>query len=670
MASTSPSPSLRVFRGQPGWALPSLAGILVVAALLYSWNIGYSGLSTYYASAAKSMSESWGALLTGAMDPSASMTLDKLSGFLVPQALAIRLFGFHAWALSLPQVIEGLVTIVASYVIGTRWKGPVVGLATAGVMTFTPMLAAMFGRPMEDGMLTMTMVLAFAAWQTGAISGRFGWLLLAGGWVAIGFQAKMLQAWLIVPALLIGILVAGRGSLRRRIVQVLIVGAVTALLSISWMTVIQLIPAGARPYIDGSTNNNIFSMVFGYNGADRLIPGLVPGAVPQLGTGAGQAITPPISSTRTADASSSALKLLLPEISTQIGWLYPAAVSGIVIRLTVMIRRRAGLRSADASGTGVASGSAARFDDGMTIALVSWLVVTGLVLSAAFVPHATYFAVIALPLALFAVIGSVGAIRWYLRRETGLRGFALPVLVAAEAAWQGFILLGPVQTRPLAAVVAVVGVLGAALLLAARTRRLPSRIAVAAVLVVSLTAPVLWSSAVIFPGGGGSASDAFAGPRLDVTRPASASSVATGSKASTGPSPALRRPFKVPPDPVLTPAQSRLVDYLVAHNGSRTTLFATDTLAVAVSVILATPHDVLAMGGFSRNAPTTDAASIRSLVDRQELRFVLLADPTPSPRNSAIVGVRDWVLASCAPVMSGHYREGVAVLLTLYDCRP
>ena len=663
MSTSPPPPSLRAFRGQPRWVLPSLGGVLLVAALLYTWNIGYSGISTYYASAAKSMSESWGALFTGAMDPSATVTLDKLSGFLVPQALAIRLFGFHAWALSLPQVIEGLVTIVAAYAIGTRWRGPVVGMATAGVMTVTPMLAAMFGRPMEDGMLTMTMVLAFAAWQRAMLSGGMGWLLISGAFVAVGFQAKMLQAWLILPALVVGTLVAGRGPLGRRILQVVIVGVATALLSITWMTAIQLIPSGSRPYIDGSTNDNIFSMVFGYNGVDRLLPGLVPGAVPQLGTGSGQSISHAISGTRTADAGHSFVKLLLPEISTQIGWLYPSALAGIVIQMATLLRRRRAFSGPD------------RFDAGMTMSLVAWIGVTGVILSAAFVPHATYFAVIALPLALFAVVGAVRAIHWYLARAAGLKGLALPTLAAAQTGWQALILItGPEQTRALLPVVAGLGLAGVCVLLASRHRRLRDDlafVAVVAVVAASLVAPVLWSLAVILPGGGGSASDAYAGPRLDVAAGPAASRAGTAGRSSTiSPITPVRPPFQTAGDPELTVQQSTLVDYLEAHNSGRPTLFATDTLAVAVSVILATPNDVLPMGGFSRQAPTIDAAGIRSLVDRQRLRFVLLANPVPSASNPAIVGVRAWVRGACSPVMSGQYRQGAGVRLTLYDCRP
>lgn len=664
----TPPGRVSTFRGQPRWTLPALGLILLVAAVLYSYNIGYSGLSTYYASAAKSMSESWSALATGAMNPSATMTLDKLSGFVVPQALAIRLFGFHAWALSLPQVFEGLITIVASYSIGTRWRGPVVGIATAAEMAVTPMLAAMFGRPMEDGLLTMTMVLAFAAWQRSLLSGRASWLVIAGFWVAVGFQAKMMQSWLIVPALLVGTLVACRGPVRRRLAQAAVLGAVAGLLSISWMTAIQITPASDRAYIDGTTNNNTFSMVFGYNGFDRLVPGLIPGAVAQLGAGSGQTAT---NGTRTADAGHSLLKIVLPEITSQIGWLYPAAIGGAIFEAIAIIRRRKRDHAADQDS---------RADLGMIVALFGWLGITGAVLSAAFVPHATYFGVLALPLAVLAVVGIADAIRWYRRGEPGLRGLALPILTAAQTAWQLVIVLnGATSLRWLGSIIGGLGLMAVVLLIWGRltgppTRSaIPTRSAATTAIVAAIAAcmlpPVIWSSFVLGPGGGGSGSDAYAGPRMEAAGVGSPGKSAIEPSATTRSTPLLRAPFSVPPDPRLNAEQERLVQYVVAHNGGRRTLFATDTLAVAVSIILFSRYDAEPMGGFSRLAPTTTASTLSTEISRHRLRYVLLADTTPNTANTAIVGVRLWTTRRCAPVLHGLFRDGSTIPLTLFDCR-
>jgi 4-amino-4-deoxy-L-arabinose transferase-like glycosyltransferase len=98
--------------GQPPWARPLLLVIAAVAALLYAWNITDAGLAPFYSVAVKSMSESWKAFFYGAFDPQATITIDKLAGSFLPQALSARIFGFHAWSLALPQVIEGVVSVL------------------------------------------------------------------------------------------------------------------------------------------------------------------------------------------------------------------------------------------------------------------------------------------------------------------------------------------------------------------------------------------------------------------------------------------------------------------------------------------------------------------------------------------------------------------------------
>ncbi|MFX5611427.1 hypothetical protein ABTD85_23620, partial [Acinetobacter baumannii] len=77
------------------------------------WNLSRGGDFSFYEASARSMSESWRALLFGAFDPAATVTLDKLSGFAVPQALGIDLLGMSTSSVALPQVVEGIVTILA-----------------------------------------------------------------------------------------------------------------------------------------------------------------------------------------------------------------------------------------------------------------------------------------------------------------------------------------------------------------------------------------------------------------------------------------------------------------------------------------------------------------------------------------------------------------------------
>ncbi len=123
---TSPVVLARWWR-EPWWARISLALIVAAFVVLTGWNLARGGDFSFYEASARSMASSWHAMLFGAFDPAATVTLDKLSGFAVPQALGIRLFGMSTSAIALPQVIEGVVTIVACAVLGLRSGGRGVG---------------------------------------------------------------------------------------------------------------------------------------------------------------------------------------------------------------------------------------------------------------------------------------------------------------------------------------------------------------------------------------------------------------------------------------------------------------------------------------------------------------------------------------------------------------
>ena len=275
---------------QPGWARPVLLGVAAVAALLYAWNITSAGLAPFYSVAVKSMSESWKAFFYGAFDPRATITIDKLAGSFLPQALSARVFGYHAWSLALPQVVEGVISVLVMYRVVRRWAGVAPGLLAAGILALTPIAASMFGHSMEDGALTMCLVLAADAYQRAVMSARWQSLMWAGVWTGLGFQAKMLQAWIILPALAIGYLLSAPVRLGRRLWHLGAAGVVTLAVSLSWIALYTFTPANDRPYVDGSTDNSAVAMVFGYNGLERF--GItVKGAVAStFGGGGGRAL--------------------------------------------------------------------------------------------------------------------------------------------------------------------------------------------------------------------------------------------------------------------------------------------------------------------------------------------------------------------------------------------
>jgi 4-amino-4-deoxy-L-arabinose transferase-like glycosyltransferase len=446
---------------QPPWARPVLLGIAAAGAFLFAWNITRAGLAPFYSVAVKSMSVSWKAFIFGAFDPKATITIDKLAGSFLPQALSARIFGYSAWSLALPQVIEGTIAILVMYRVVRRWAGVVPGLLAAGIFTLTPIAASMFGHSMEDGALTLCLVLAADSYQRAVTDARLRSLIWAGVWVGLGFQAKMLEAWMVLPAFAIGYLVAAPTGLGRRLWQLGVAGVVMLAVSLSWIALYTVTPAGDRPYVDGSTNNSAFTMVFGYNGLERFgisVPGAVtsgPG-VTSGGIGVIRLANGAVAGSATHSPGGGGFgtgwtKLLGNGYGPEIGWLYPLAVLALVCGLCWTRR-------------------AARNDQlrGGFVLWGVWLLTVFLVFSAmSVIPHTAYLAALAAPLAALSAAGIV--MFWRAYRADGWRGWMLPVAVAAELAWTLFLWRGYGGFLPWARdAVAVAGVVAIVVLVQAR----------------------------------------------------------------------------------------------------------------------------------------------------------------------------------------------------------
>ena len=121
-------------------------GLLGLATLTYTWGIGDFALEPFYGGAARSMSISWHNFFFGAFDPFGTVSVDKLPGALWIQALSLRIFGFHLWAIALPQALEGVLSVWVLYRALCRIAGPVTGLVGAALL-----VAAPGHRPAEPG---------------------------------------------------------------------------------------------------------------------------------------------------------------------------------------------------------------------------------------------------------------------------------------------------------------------------------------------------------------------------------------------------------------------------------------------------------------------------------------------------------------------------------------
>src|SRR5213076_1510507 len=273
---TSPAGGEPLVRGR-SWALslravrPELVALLVLAALLNLWALDQNvWANEYYSAAVRSMSSSWHNFLYDSFDPSGVMTVDKPPLGMWIQALSVRVFGYHSLSMLVPQALMGVASVGLVYDLVRRRFGRTAGFVGGLVLALTPMTVAISRHNNPDAMLILCCVAALWLVVRGLEDGRTRWLVLAGVCVGLGFEAKMGAALLIVPGLVAAWLwVAPRGRLAA-LRQLFAGGAAMVVVGGAWPLLMALTPAADRPWISGTSDNSIWSLITGYNGVGRL----------------------------------------------------------------------------------------------------------------------------------------------------------------------------------------------------------------------------------------------------------------------------------------------------------------------------------------------------------------------------------------------------------------
>jgi 4-amino-4-deoxy-L-arabinose transferase-like glycosyltransferase len=308
---------------------PELGGLIVLAALLNLWGLGRNGFANdYYSAAVRSMSLSWHNFVFASADPSGVMTVDKPPLALWVQALSVRVFGYHPLSMLVPQALMGIASVVLAYDLVRRRFGRTGGFVAGLALALTPITVAISRHNNPDALLVLCCVAALWCTVRALEDGRTRWVVLAGVCVGLGFETKMLVALVVVPGIALAyLLVAPRGRLRA-LRQLLAGGVAMALVGGAWPALMALTPASQRPWISGTSDNSIFSLIFEYNGLGR-VDGQA-GGPPGAGGGGGAMF----------GGSTGPLRLLNSALGGQAGWLLGfALVSAIGLLIATRLRR-------------------------------------------------------------------------------------------------------------------------------------------------------------------------------------------------------------------------------------------------------------------------------------------------------------------------------------------
>jgi 4-amino-4-deoxy-L-arabinose transferase-like glycosyltransferase len=690
--------------------LASFVGVAALATFLYIWGLERNGYANqYYAAAVLSMTESPRAFFYAALDAVGFITVDKPPFAFWVQALAAKLFGFSPWTILLPQALAGLACVLLLYRLARPRFGATAATLAALVLTLTPITVAVNRDNLPDAVLVLLMVGAAAGTLAAQRRSRLAPLLLGAALLGLAFNTKMLQAYIAAPALVLTYGLTAPGSWRRRLGHLLAAGAVMLVVSGVWLTVVDAIPADQRPYIGGSSTNSVLDLVLGYNGLGRIFGN-------ERGFGGGPANAFP----NLADVFGGAgfgggrggpgfggppgwTRLLDGEAGSQIGWLLPLAIVGLVVGLAITAHRP---RTDSARAWYVLWGG--------------WLATHFVVFSfAAGIFHPYYTTAMAPAIA--ALVGPGLLAMWRLYRGGWRTAWVLPLALVATAAWS-LGLLSETSWPPWlhtlvggAAGVAVASLLLGRLVASDAGRRVAVA-GCAAGLVAILAGPAAWASTPLqnplngtMPSAGptdvgrnggflqrllpqstardgrpdGFGRDFSDGQGDGRTFAGGQPSGGFGSvggrglpnqprQGDGGPAPTIPGFGNVPGGFGRPGGQidQQMLSFLETHRGQAAYLVAVNGAQAAAPLILATHGEpVMAMGGFSGGDPAPTTAQLESLVQSGALRFILEGGGGFGRGGN---GRTPWLQANCTVVDPSQFGgQGAGARgEQLYDCAP
>lgn len=704
------------------WHKIALLLIMVLTGFLSFYDVGKEGYAdSYYTAAVKSMLTSWHNFFFVSFDPGGFVSVDKPALGLWLQAISAWLFGLHGWSLILPEALATVISVVVLYHLVQKAFGKTTGVASALVLALTPILIAVSRTNNLDASLVTVVLLAAWALTAAAEKGSLKLLLLSMALVGLGFNIKMLQAFMVLPAFYLVYLFATAMKTGKKLLHLTIAALVLMVVSLSWAVTVDLTPADQRPYVGSSQTNSVIELALGYNGIQRI-----------TGTGNGNRIGSLDMGNGRTDATSSAslpngnsqsgnlqpnlqalpnngsstdgsgstpgnsmpdgfnggpggqrgqggpggsrgaggpggngengqkgfFRIFNQQMAGQISWLMPMALFGILI-LSLRMRKK----------EAVDKKPAARH---LTL-WTAWIVPMLGYFSIAGYFHRYYLSMLAPGIAALSGIGIVEMWKAYLER--GLKWMILPAALTVNAVVQGFMLSRyPEWSRILIPVVCGASLVSAIVLIIIRFLNKDClvktiKLTVAAGFAALLIAPAIWAYTPIMYGS--QTTLPMAGPELNRGSDNGGFGQGRGGMSQS-------------PEGATS---SKLINFLTQNKQNEKYLIAVSNANSAAPIILQTGEPVMDTGGFLGSDPILTADKLEKLVKNGEIRYFLLQGMGGGMGSQSEIA--NWVKEHGTVVSSdkwsdtastpgninrqdgpGQFGRGMEAGMTLYDLAP
>src|SRR5262249_52804708 len=119
----------------------------------------------------------------------------------------------------------------------------------------------------------LALVLLLAAWALlgAAERGSRGLLLVSMALIGIGFNVKMLAAFVVLPTFLAVYLLGTTFDWRRQLLDLTAAVLVVVVVSLPWMLGYDLTAPQYRPFVGSTKHNSMTELAFGHNAIGRFV---------------------------------------------------------------------------------------------------------------------------------------------------------------------------------------------------------------------------------------------------------------------------------------------------------------------------------------------------------------------------------------------------------------
>ncbi|WP_111645035.1 glycosyltransferase family 39 protein [Paranoxybacillus vitaminiphilus] len=658
-----------------------LIAIFLLSVFLNFYNIGNAGSNVYYTAAAKSMTANWKAFFFASLDPAGFITVDKPPVALWFQALSVAIFGVSDWSVLLPEAIAGVLSTLLIYFIVKPIFGRAPALWSSLIFACTPIFVAVARTNNIDAILIFTLLAAAWALMKSVHKQKISWLLFSFALVGIGFNMKMLQAYMVLPAFYLFYFLADKANWKKRIGHLSLATVVLFVISISYAAVADSIPKDKRPYIGSSQTNSVFELAFGYNGVGRLTGEAGPGGnhssdgnmprmnpqtneqnqgnallgVPPQGTpninsqindengnqGNGSLPSPPqgmpgmnpgemgnfgpnesqppgrMGGIGGETGEPGLFRLFNQQMAGQISWLLPFVLFSL-IGLIVSIRKQRALT----------------LPHQFTMFWFIWLIPMMGFFSIAGFFHRYYLSMMAPAIAVITAIGST--ILWeFYKEKRDWSQWLLPTAFLVTFLFEAYVLFQNRSSIHVSwmLVIALLGLAIFAFIVAFRNKEKTAYYTKIAGMIGLLIMPFYWSLTPVLYGG--NSAIPYAGPDLRHSGQQGDRMMAGGMERE---------------------ANSSLIEYLEKNYNGEKYLVATFRANTAAQIMLKTDKAVMAMGGFLGSDPVLTPEKLEQIVKKGEVRYFLISGfGGGGESNSELI---QWIQKHCKEVPQEEWQKG------------